>query len=437
MTKTGLGAAFLSLSAAILLGPASPGLGPAGPVLGPAGTGPGPAPAQQIVEERLVINVEVPVRVFKGSRFVDTLTISDFELLDEGRPQNLEAVYLVKRRAVERRDEIKRFSPQTTRSFYLIFEVSEYSPKMGEALDFFLRDAIMPGDSLTVATPQKTYKLKPRAFELRSREEISGQLKGLLRRDAILGNTEYRHIIDDLENLARSITVGLSANADSMASKILDIENTDPTVAATSLEEQLVQYAAVLSQLENLRQVDEERMIRFAELLKAEAGQKYVYMFYEREFIPKIQPRLLYQYIDSFQDNPNTYQTIQGIFEFYKRDVPFDVVKVKQSFADASTAIHFLLITSPAKHSAVIAYTEQSEDIFSAFTEMARSTGGFTQNSANPASLMREAVEASETYYLLYYTPRPYLKDGKFHSITVRVKNSDARVVHRAGYFGN
>jgi hypothetical protein len=399
----------------------------------------GLAAGQQVVEEKVtVINVEVPVRVFKGSHFVDNLTIADFELLENGKPQTLEAVYLVKRRAIERRDEVKRFTPQTNRSFFLIFEISEFTPKMGEALDFFLRDVIMPGDSLSVGTPMKSYRLKPRAFEVRSREEISQQLKSLLRRDTLQGSSEYRDIIGDLEGLAQSITVGLSGNEDEMAGKILSIENKSLEFqGGATFDEQLNVYAMTLARLDSIRGVDQKRMLEFANFLKTEAGQKYVYMFYEREFVPKIQPRLLYQYIDAHQDRPDINQSIQGIFEFYRRDIPFDVARIKESFADASTAIHFLLLTPTARHSSVVVYTEQSEDIFSAFSEMALATGGFIQNSANPVALMRDAVEASETYYLLYYTPRPYTKDGTFHKITVRVKDGTNRVVHRAGYFAN
>ncbi|MBM3310639.1 MAG: hypothetical protein FJY80_03935 [Candidatus Aminicenantes bacterium] len=399
----------------------------------------GLALAQQVVEERVtVVNVEIPVRVFQGDRFVDNLTISDFELLENGKPQALEAVYLVKRRAIERRDEVKRFAPQTNRSFFLIFEISEYTPRIGDALDYFLRDVIMPGDSLTVGTPMKSYRLKPKAFEARSREEISAQLKTILRRDTIQGGMEYRDIILDLEGLAQAITVGLSTGTDNMAGRILSLENAGIEFqGGQTFDEQLNTYAQMLSRLDMLRSVDQGQLLAFADVLKTEAGQKYVYMFYEREFVPKIQPRLLYQYIDLHQDRPDINQTIQGIFEFYKRDVPFDVAKVKRSFADASTAIHFLLMTPSPKQSSVVVYAEQSEDIFSAFSEMALATGGFIQNSANPLALMKDAVEASETYYLLYYTPRPYTKDGAFHEVKVRVKSGDYRVVHRAGYIAN
>ena len=48
-----------------------------------------------------------PVRVFEGDEFVDNLTIDDFEVLEDGILQRTEAVYLIKKRTVERREEKK------------------------------------------------------------------------------------------------------------------------------------------------------------------------------------------------------------------------------------------------------------------------------------------------------------------------------------------
>jgi len=149
--------------------------------------------SQQVTEESVVINVEVPVRVFEGNTFVDNLTIDDFEILEDGIPQRVEAVYLVKKRSIERSEENRRFSPETSRSFFLFFEMSEYDPKLGEALSYFIKNAISPEDELTIATPMKTYRLRGKALELKSQDEIVDQLKGLIRRDTLLGASEYNN----------------------------------------------------------------------------------------------------------------------------------------------------------------------------------------------------------------------------------------------------
>lgn len=50
--------------------------------------------AQKIQHEAITINVEVPVRVYKGDNFVDDLTINDFVVFEDGVLQRIEAVYI-------------------------------------------------------------------------------------------------------------------------------------------------------------------------------------------------------------------------------------------------------------------------------------------------------------------------------------------------------
>jgi VWFA-related protein len=396
----------------------------------------GLALAQQLAVESNVINVEVPVRVYRASRFIDNLTINDFDIYEDGKLQKLEAVYLVKKRDIERRDELTRFVPQTERSFFLFFEISDYTEKLGEALDFFIQNVIMPGDNLTITTPMKTYRLKPKVFEGYIRKDIVEQLKRIIRLDSQTGSSEYRSAIVDLENLAKAMVGTISDYQNSVSEKLVDTTGS-LQYKDMPIDDLLNRYSEILANVESMRTMDQSQLLNFSKILKSAPGQKYVYLFYQRELLPKIDPRILYTYTERYQDRPDIYQTIQGIFEFYRRDVLIDVNAVKEAYADSSVAIHFLLITTPAKQLPGVKYFEQSEDVFSAFLEMARATGGFVETSANASFLMKSAVESSENYYLLYYTPRPYNKDGKFHKIVVNVKDKDCRVSHRLGYYGN
>ena len=123
--------------------------------------------------------------------------------------------------------------------------------------------------------------------------------------------------------------------------------------------------------------------------------------------------------------------------ETSRRDITFDVDLVKQAYADSSIAIHFLFLTPAIKHVQGVYFQERSEDIFGAFREMADATGGFVDSSANPASSFKRAVNASENYYLLYYSPKEYMKDGRFKKIEVNVKDKNLKVLHRMGYFSD
>lgn len=396
--------------------------------------------SQQIQEESVVINIEVPVRVFAEHRFVDTLTIGDFEVYENGKPQRIEAVYLVKKRSIERSEENRRFAPNTVRNFYLFFEIMEYTPKLGEAVEYFIHNVLYPGDNLAVVTPMKTYRLRSNALEFKSRAAIIDQLKGLLRKDALTGNSEYNNALEELTALANSLSALMSQRQEQLT-RLDDITSFDVDISqgqsTVSVNEQLVRYEQVLEKLENLRHMDQAQLLNFAKFLKDQEGQRYVFIFYQREFLPQIDSRILDQYQSMYQNNPNIQQTLSRLFEFYRRGVSFDVDRVKQIYADSSISIHFLFITSPAQRVYGVTMQEQSEDVFSAFSEMARATGGFIDSSAVADTLFQKALDASENYYLVYYTPSDYKKDGGFREIEVKVKNKNLRVIHRAGYYAN
>jgi hypothetical protein len=366
--------------------------------------------AQQVAEESMVINIEVPVRVFQGDAFVDTLTIKDFEILEDGVSQTLEAVYLVNKRSIERSEEKRRFAPDTERNFYLFFEISEYTARLGKAVEYFVH------------------------LEHKTRSEIVEQLKGIIRKDALIGSSEYRNTIDELSSLSRGLSVAF--NPDTEETRQKDGFESIETIGR-SLDEQLNMYYELLTRLETLRHVDEGLLLDFSDYLQDETGQKYVFLFYQREYIPQIEPRILNQYIGLYQDQPNVLHTVTTIFDFYRRETSFDVDKVKRAYADASVAIHFLFLTEPLEPVIGVRFVESSDDIFNAFEQMAFATGGFITSSADPARAFQDALTAAENYYLIYYSPKNRTQDGKFRSIQVRVKTGSFRIIHRVGYFAD
>ena len=112
-----------------------------------------------------------------------------------------------------------------------------------------------------------------------------------------------------------------------------------------------------------------------------------------------------------------------------------DVEQIKKAYSDSSINIHFLFLTRDYdEHKPGIHYQEHSEDIFNAFNQLAAASGGYTIASANALFAFNKAVEATEKYYLLYYTPKNYTPDGKFKNIKVSVKGHNYRMLHRAGY---
>ncbi len=383
--------------------------------------------AQEITHETLVVNIEIPVRVYQGGIFIDDLTIDDFEVFEDGVLQKVEAVYLVKKTDIERREENKRFTPKTSRNFYLLFEVNEYTARMGKAVDYFIHNVLFPGDNLVVVTPMKTYRMKPEVLEAMPREKIADRLKGILRRDALEGSAEYRGAINDITGLAKS----LSSESTSMNESGVD------EFRGLELDESLSLYGDLLNKLDNLRSVDQKKLLDFAEFLKDKEGQKYVFLFYQREFTPQLEQRVIDQYVSANQQRQDIVFALSELFSTRKRDVSINIDKVKRTYADSSVSIHFLFFSKPPQMIPGVHMEESSEDIFNAFREVAVATGGFLHSSSNPVALFKDAVEASDNYYLVYYSPLNYKRDGKFKQIKVRVKDKDFKVTHRTGYFAN
>ncbi len=391
--------------------------------------------SQQSAEEALVVNIEIPVRIFEDGVFVENLTIEDFEIFEEGISQKVEAVYLVKKRTVERSEEKKRFTPSTNRNFYLLFEISEYTSEIGEAVDYFHENVLAPGDSLVIITPMKTYRLRDRVLEYQTRQQMSGQLKEILRKEALIGNAEYRGAVDDLIGIAKSLSAN-SAGDENQQSQQLD-EYTVAGFGRMPLEKQLMKYLNTLERVRKLRRIDQQKLLDFARILKNESGQKYVFLIYQREYIPQVEPSIMDKFIVQYQDKPHIIRGLYDITETSRRDITFDVDLVKQAYADSSISIHFLFLTPAIKYAHGVHFQERSEDVYGAFREIATATGGFFESSANPTSCFKRAIDASENYYLLYYSPRKYEKDGRFRKIKVRVKEKDYKVIHRMGYIAN
>ncbi len=366
--------------------------------------------AQQITHEAVVVNIEVQVRVFRGSRFIDDLTKNDFLIYEDGKPQEIDAVYLIKKTKIEREDiEVKAkktpqtFSPDVSRTIILNFDMKDYLPKIDEALDQFIENFLSPEDTLIVMTPVKTYNFKKEALSLVPKQEIAERLKEIVRKDIQLGSREYKSLMRDYMRLYRS-----------------------------EIEFKLYLMQDKIREIQNNRYLPEKRMEDFANYLENTAGQKFVFFFYQNENLP----------IPPFEvDDPKYFEFITEIMNF----VTFDPEKIKQTFSDSSISLHFLYVTRTrsslrdveSRGSSDMTMQDLSSNMFGVLNGIAKATGGLTESSDNIASMFKKASDATENYYLLYYTPKDYTMDGKFKTIEVKVKDKNYRITHRQGYFAN
>jgi hypothetical protein len=359
--------------------------------------------SQEIQHEAVVINIEVPVRVFKGDTFIDNLTIDDFEVYEDGVLQEVAAVYLIKKAEIKRREEKgTSFKPAiSSRHYVLYFEIVEYLPKIGEVLDYFFSEMLKPQDSLIVVTPHRTYKFDSRSFGMMPKQNMAEQLKNKIRADAWKGNREYRNLLREFKDLEK---LKMPEQEDLKHLMLMEI----------------------VRQIKNQKFFDEKKASEFASYLKEQEGQKHVFFFYQKEMFP-IPPAA-----GAFD-----------ILELMSTDTPVSE-RLEHAFADSSISCHFLYVNKgPADEEDGVRQTlgakwmDMTVGTFQGLMEMAKATGGLTESSANIAAAFKKAADASEHYYLLYYTPKDYKSDGKFRNIKVKIRGKNYKVLHRAGYLAD
>jgi VWFA-related protein len=374
--------------------------------------------AQELHYEAGVVNIEVPVRVFDGDRFVDNLTINDFQVFEDGKPQKIVALYLIRKTEV-RKEEAPDFpktkpaqkiktGPETQRNFLLIFELLDPMPKVNEAIDYFFREVFRKGDQVTIVSPKGTYRFKQELFDRVRPSEVARQIKANLRKDILAGSTDYRRVIQDI--------------------KILDVDEAmDPDIKAR----------LILNDIRELREritINDQGIRQLAQTLKTQEGRKIVFLFYEKEEI--VIP------VSKYVDGDSEYAREA------RRPTEDNVKDIEKIFADASMTVNFIFLTNSTTSTFDItdlrrkegpggdgrSLTDVSGRIFEAFREMSQASGGTTESSTNALAAFKKTVTASENYYLLYYVPSEYKADGKFKEIKVTVKGKHYQVSNRSGY---
>gem|GEM_PF-1640392 len=368
--------------------------------------------SQELQHSTGVINVEVPVRVFAGGRFIESLTIKDFELFEDGKPQKIVGLYLFKKNDLKTEEAPKAPEPtqampaapvplavpkpETARNFLLMFEVRSVMPKIDQALDYFFNNVFRKGDQITVISPMGNYRFKPDVFERASTAQVAAQIKSNLRHDIIVGALEYNSIMKEIQDYSNNPEM-------------------DP----------VIQGRVILNNIRLIRDrmtINDAGIRKAAAAMKAQDGQNIIFIFYEKEEI--VIP------VSPYEDSEYAREA--------RRPVDYDLNEIKKIFSDASLTVNFIFLAKsrPEGVQADVSNAESwdyngalssrsttdiSGPIFQAFHEVARATGGKTETSANAMYAFKKTSEASENYYILYYSPADYKAESIRNSFSARI----------------
>lgn len=341
---------------------------------------------QQLQHDVPAVKIEVPVRVFDGDRFVDNLTMNDFEVFEDGVAQKVEAAYLNRKTTVFNNVTISD-GPLTPvpvpkpdenikkRRFVLIFEMDNYLPKMGQAIDMFFSDVLAADDDVQIIAPESAWAIPKKPLNKESRAAMAEELKSRLRKSLTMSSRRLKNLLMDIRMSTQS-----------------DME----------------EGRRLLNELVQLKVMNIGQYKKFADYLKPLDGQKNAIIFYQQEsyFIPA-------QYKDQFERAA------------LLRDQDIHEDEIRKIFSDAGTTFHFLFLTKT---------NSAFGDFYQAFRNLADATGGISVATMDPIYGFKKALDATENFYLVTYRPANYKADGKYKDIEVKVKGGKYRVTHRAGY---
>ncbi|HPW17245.1 MAG TPA: VWA domain-containing protein [Candidatus Aminicenantes bacterium] len=374
--------------------------------------------------------VEVRVHVTAGPAFQDDLRREDFRLTEEGRPQAIQSLALVRGGALARYEGYGAASPRLERSYTLLFQAVDWDPMLNLVIKHLFDNVLRPGDSMTLITPFKPYQLQKGSLAQKSKKELSEGMEEVLRKDITRGGGEYRDLLNDLRRLTRAI----SGSSGTLDEEMATDETMDPG-GGIGLEMQIERYRTTLLKLDGIRLVDQGKLEAFAESLRATPGQKTVVFFYQREYRPEISAATMNRLMAQYQQNFDILQNLMDLFQFYKREKTFDAERVKRAFADAGIDFHFIFMERKSQRVFGTTMREQSEDTYPGFVEIAKATGGTYASSQNPAASFKRAADASNDYYVLTYVPDDDAADGRFRTIEVQVGRPGCRVSNSLGYY--
>jgi len=263
-------------------------------------------------------------------------------------------------------------SEDAPRNFLLLFDILNYTRDVGDALTFFYTRVLAPPDQLMIYTPARVYGFSKTTLA-KPKRELSEAMQERLRGDTAACNTSYRIIFNDMKTIVGDLEGGQTSGADALA----------------GVKNSLTMYRQNLDNLRGLRKVNEPLLVQIVGMFKAQQGKNHMVMLYEAEFRPIPNKDTL----SRLRAVPEIAFIVSELFSSDDQKSPLDVGRFIDLFREAKVVLHFLYI-KPKDKSSVQDYKENSADMYDAFSNIAKATGGVVETTASPEAALRSVAKA-------------------------------------------
>ncbi len=402
------------------------------------------AEAQRFEDRSRVVEVQIPINVVdRDGNPIRGLTAEDFEILDEGKRQQITHLEVIDLEALEvtgGRKELEEAVPSgARRHFLLLFDLSFSSPtSIGKARDAareFVLNNLHPTDLVAVAT----YTLEQGPRLLVTFTPDRSQLASAI--DNLGGYRQQDLIADPLRFLVEPPrNSGMDSSSTSLGRTAVPIANYEEAA-----QSQARVIAKSMSKMENsyLRgriTIWSRSLGEMARILDSVKGRKHVVYFsegFDGRLLLGRQPDANDQNLqeDMYNLQFGQYWMVDTDDIYGNNALQHDVADMLEQFRRADCVIQAVDISGLRADSPA---TERQRRVGQdALFYVANETGGELFEDANNLGRQLERVlSRSAVTYLVTFQPQELEWDGSYHRLKVKADlPRGARLSHREGYY--
>lgn len=266
-------------------------------------------------------------------------------------------------------------------NYVLIFQITEYNSKIGDAVDFFLNKVLKPEDQLILLSPAQLYNFSPQTRQKNPIPALVKQTQKVLKKDTTMTAANYEQVLNDMIRVVQEISAGNDPS----------YSMSGGTQSGTDMKVYLVQYRQLLTNMRQLRKLNENFFLDISGKLKNAPGNTVFYLFYQKE-LRVIPSRAA---MDNLQQNPQ-YKFDAGELFLGDSDEEFiDSAKVTEVLKASRITFNFIYLNKEGKRKQGMEFKEFSGDVYNVFSKLAKGTGGFVETTSKPEAVLKKVSKSS------------------------------------------
>ena len=376
-----------------------------------------------------VVNVEVPVRVFLKGSPVDGLTRSNFEVFEDGRPQEINGFFIRKKKINETKVPTNVIEQRTTmksRYFVLVFKIIDYNKQLHKGLEYLFKNVFQESDQCLVFINDKSIFFK----NLTQREHVKAVMHRFLREESKKARQRMQNYLTKVEDEVKMLRF-----------RFVLVPFTGEYIV--EVWRFLKRYLVIWNEYSNIYlKPDLDNYFYFSRHLEKIKKEKWVINFYQIEKFPKLKQtgsmmEIIRTMLSSFQMSDDAeYSTMAKALSKLLRNIDiemhatrdFPADDISKLFMKVDATFHSILIpVNRQLFSEDLEYREVSSELESSLREITKRTGGSLLRTGDLESALGTIREKEDITYMLTYSPDDPDKVGR---IRVKVDNKKFRILY-------